>query len=191
MVPGAGVEPAWSYLRGILSPLCLPISPPGPCILWCPGRESNPHATRTLEPKSSLSTSSNTWARRRIVRSSCRRGNRPRLLLSWIWLKSLSGIADYFSVRRVAFDPSDSLRVNMIPFYHRRGGAGTHSPSIFEVNIQHQAFVLFFATDIDATIINEKGAFKADFAVDCITGMKNMPFAICTTTDKIRIGICT
>ena len=29
MVPRAGVEPAWSFLRGILSPLRLPISPPG------------------------------------------------------------------------------------------------------------------------------------------------------------------
>jgi hypothetical protein len=29
MVPGAGLEPARSYERGILSPLCLPISPPG------------------------------------------------------------------------------------------------------------------------------------------------------------------
>ena len=29
MVPGAGVEPARSFLRGILSPLCLPIPPPG------------------------------------------------------------------------------------------------------------------------------------------------------------------
>ena len=29
MVPGAGLEPARSYLRGILSPLRLPISPPG------------------------------------------------------------------------------------------------------------------------------------------------------------------
>ena len=29
MVPGAGIEPAWSFLRGILSPLRLPISPPG------------------------------------------------------------------------------------------------------------------------------------------------------------------
>ena len=29
MVPGAGVEPARSFLRGILSPLRLPISPPG------------------------------------------------------------------------------------------------------------------------------------------------------------------
>ena len=31
--------------------------------IWCPGRESNPHATRTPEPKSGLSTSSSTWAR--------------------------------------------------------------------------------------------------------------------------------
>ena len=29
MVPGAGVEPARCYHRGILSPLRLPISPPG------------------------------------------------------------------------------------------------------------------------------------------------------------------
>ncbi len=29
MVPRAGLEPARSFLRGILSPLCLPISPPG------------------------------------------------------------------------------------------------------------------------------------------------------------------
>ena len=29
MVPRAGVEPARSYLRGILSPLRLPIPPPG------------------------------------------------------------------------------------------------------------------------------------------------------------------
>ena len=29
MVPGAGLEPAWSLLRGILSPLRLPVSPPG------------------------------------------------------------------------------------------------------------------------------------------------------------------
>ena len=29
MVPGAGLEPARSYPRGILSPLRLPISPPG------------------------------------------------------------------------------------------------------------------------------------------------------------------
>ena len=28
MVPGAGLEPARSCLRGILSPLCLPIPPP-------------------------------------------------------------------------------------------------------------------------------------------------------------------
>ena len=29
MVPGAGVEPARCYHRGILSPLRLPVSPPG------------------------------------------------------------------------------------------------------------------------------------------------------------------
>ena len=29
MVPGAGLEPAWGFPRGILSPLCLPISPSG------------------------------------------------------------------------------------------------------------------------------------------------------------------
>ena len=29
LVPGAGLEPARSFLRGILSPLCLPIPPPG------------------------------------------------------------------------------------------------------------------------------------------------------------------
>jgi hypothetical protein len=29
MVPGAGLEPARPYERGILNPLCLPISPPG------------------------------------------------------------------------------------------------------------------------------------------------------------------
>ncbi len=33
LVPGAGVEPARSCDRGILSPLCLPISPPGQCLL--------------------------------------------------------------------------------------------------------------------------------------------------------------
>ena len=29
VVPGAGLEPARCYQRGILNPLCLPISPPG------------------------------------------------------------------------------------------------------------------------------------------------------------------
>ncbi len=29
MVPGAGLEPARHFWRGILSPLCLPIPPPG------------------------------------------------------------------------------------------------------------------------------------------------------------------
>ena len=33
LVPGAGLEPARSCLRGILSPLCLPISPPAP-LTW-------------------------------------------------------------------------------------------------------------------------------------------------------------
>ena len=33
MVPGAGLEPAHSYERGILNPLCLPISPPGQRVL--------------------------------------------------------------------------------------------------------------------------------------------------------------
>lgn len=33
MVPGAGIEPAWGCPRGILSPLRLPISPPGLNIL--------------------------------------------------------------------------------------------------------------------------------------------------------------
>ncbi len=32
MVPGAGIEPARYCYRGILSPLRLPISPPGQCI---------------------------------------------------------------------------------------------------------------------------------------------------------------
>ncbi len=31
MVPGAGLEPARGFPRGILSPLCLPIPPPGHC----------------------------------------------------------------------------------------------------------------------------------------------------------------
>jgi hypothetical protein len=35
MVPGAGLEPARSYDRGILNPLCLPISPPGQDELIC------------------------------------------------------------------------------------------------------------------------------------------------------------
>ena len=34
MVPGAGLEPARSYKRGILNPLCLPIPPPGHCYLY-------------------------------------------------------------------------------------------------------------------------------------------------------------
>jgi hypothetical protein len=36
MVPGAGLEPARYFYRGILSPLCLPIPPPGQtmCVLY-------------------------------------------------------------------------------------------------------------------------------------------------------------
>ena len=37
MVPGAGLEPARCYQRGILNPLCLPISPPGPGLHCCAG----------------------------------------------------------------------------------------------------------------------------------------------------------
>ena len=35
MVPGAGLEPARPFERGILNPLCLPISPPGQTTLLC------------------------------------------------------------------------------------------------------------------------------------------------------------
>jgi hypothetical protein len=36
MVPGAGLEPARPFERGILNPLCLPISPPGQsCVCRC------------------------------------------------------------------------------------------------------------------------------------------------------------
>ena len=37
MVPGAGLEPARCYQRGILNPLCLPISPPGHGLHNCAG----------------------------------------------------------------------------------------------------------------------------------------------------------
>ena len=47
LVPGAGVEPARSYLRGILSPLCLPISPPGQ---EPPSRSGAQGGSRTLTP---------------------------------------------------------------------------------------------------------------------------------------------
>ena len=36
LVPGAGLEPARSRLRGILSPLCLPIPPPGQFEIFYP-----------------------------------------------------------------------------------------------------------------------------------------------------------
>jgi hypothetical protein len=38
MVPGAGIEPAQHCCRGILSPLCLPIPPPGHRMLACAKR---------------------------------------------------------------------------------------------------------------------------------------------------------
>ena len=49
MVPGAGLEPARCYQRGILNPLCLPIPPPGHrvarksmwSIIWRRNPESN------------------------------------------------------------------------------------------------------------------------------------------------------
>ena len=41
MVPGAGLEPARPYDRGILNPLCLPISPPGQGVKWRRVPESN------------------------------------------------------------------------------------------------------------------------------------------------------
>lgn len=39
MVPGAGLEPAQRVRRGILNPLCLPISPPGRKLEARPGVE--------------------------------------------------------------------------------------------------------------------------------------------------------
>ena len=53
MVPGAGVEPTWPFSLGILSPLCLPVSPPGPCTIvaenWRRESESN-RRTRLCRP---------------------------------------------------------------------------------------------------------------------------------------------
>ena len=49
MVPGAGLEPARHCCRGILSPLCLPISPPG--LFFMPnerGVEVKAHSTAIL-----------------------------------------------------------------------------------------------------------------------------------------------
>ena len=41
-MPGVGVEPTRKYkFRGILSPLCLPISPPGQTLVWRRVPESN------------------------------------------------------------------------------------------------------------------------------------------------------
>ena len=57
MVPGAGLEPARSFLRGILSPLCLPIPPPGQIIdsflfilIIVISRINNLHAKKKLVP---------------------------------------------------------------------------------------------------------------------------------------------
>lgn len=38
LVPGAGLEPAQCYHRGILSPLRLPISPPGLVLFYLEAR---------------------------------------------------------------------------------------------------------------------------------------------------------
>ena len=48
LVPGAGVEPARGYPRGILSPLRLPVSPPGQAVQ---GEilQKSPSATRTSD----------------------------------------------------------------------------------------------------------------------------------------------
>ena len=62
VVPGAGLEPAWPCGRGILSPLCLPVSPPGRARPGAQGEIRTRTPLRALEPKSSLSANSNTWA---------------------------------------------------------------------------------------------------------------------------------
>ena len=60
MVPGAGIEPARRLKRGILSPLCLPIPPPGRGKRTCPPaqihavvyRQSN--IVRTMEAEAGI-----------------------------------------------------------------------------------------------------------------------------------------
>ena len=58
VVPGVGVEPTWPCGRGILSPMRLPVSPPGPMTMvphcaargkWRPGSELN-RRTRLCRP---------------------------------------------------------------------------------------------------------------------------------------------
>ena len=51
MVPGAGLEPARPRGRGILSPLCLPVSPSGPAaiIRALRGRKKKPRGARFVE----------------------------------------------------------------------------------------------------------------------------------------------
>ncbi len=48
LVPGAGVEPAQPYGRGILSPLRLPISPPGPMAILSLYLSAKTHLLITL-----------------------------------------------------------------------------------------------------------------------------------------------
>ncbi len=71
MVPGAGLEPARHCCRGILSPLCLPISPPGQggFLIWRRGSESN-RRTRSCSP---LHDHSATAPKCYNNRSSCRK----------------------------------------------------------------------------------------------------------------------
>ena len=55
MVPGAGLEPARCYQRGILNPLCLPISPPGLGLHCCAGVGWSPEVMEAepgVEPRS-------------------------------------------------------------------------------------------------------------------------------------------
>jgi hypothetical protein len=54
MVPRAGLEPAQRERRGILNPLCLPISPPGHAILDCDAVNEVPIKRNGLTPSSIL-----------------------------------------------------------------------------------------------------------------------------------------
>ena len=49
MVPRTGLEPVQSFLRGILSPLCLPIPPPGHVRSMAEGQHSKRRALRQSE----------------------------------------------------------------------------------------------------------------------------------------------
>ena len=48
VMPRAGVEPAWAEAQGILSPLCLPIPPPGPENETCPPATTYASLARTV-----------------------------------------------------------------------------------------------------------------------------------------------